>query len=162
MNADEPEDPQRQGLRERLETILITTEKATSWHEEAGHLRALVNHEGYVPIRTRLAIEDLEFLAGGAYGVAQVLGARAEVARPPPAARRGGHHERRGTSDPALQELHVALALPDVSGDVGVVRPGGRRRPLTDPHAKNLADQGLSAVSGMISSHQFFPATVAV
>jgi len=64
MNADEPEDPQRQGLRERLETILITTEKATSWHKEAGHLRGLVNHEGYVPIRARLAVEDLEFLSG--------------------------------------------------------------------------------------------------
>ncbi|WP_052422706.1 hypothetical protein [Nonomuraea candida] len=63
MNADKPEDAQRQGLRERLETILISTEKATSWHDEAGRLRALVNHEGYVPIRTRLAVEDLDFLA---------------------------------------------------------------------------------------------------
>ncbi|TDD12740.1 MULTISPECIES: hypothetical protein [Nonomuraea] len=64
MNADNPEDPQRQGLRERLETILIRTEKATSWDDEAGRLRGLVNHEGYVPIRTRLAVEDLDFLAG--------------------------------------------------------------------------------------------------
>jgi hypothetical protein len=64
MKADKPEDPQRQGLRERLETILIRTEKATSWHDEAGHLRGLLNHEGYVPIRTRLASEDLDFLAG--------------------------------------------------------------------------------------------------
>lgn len=64
MKADKSEDPQRQGLRERLETILIRTEKATSWHEEAGRLRGLVNREGYVPIRARLAIEDLDFLAG--------------------------------------------------------------------------------------------------
>ncbi|HEX4811193.1 MAG TPA: hypothetical protein VFV66_00370 [Nonomuraea sp.] len=64
MKTDNPEDPQRQGLRERLESILIRTEKATSWHDEAGRLRGLVNHEGYVPIRTRLASEDLEFLAG--------------------------------------------------------------------------------------------------
>lgn len=64
MKADKSEDPQRQGLRERLETILIRTEKATSWHEEAGRLRGLVNREGYVPIRARLAVEDLDFLAG--------------------------------------------------------------------------------------------------
>ncbi|MGW0807118.1 hypothetical protein [Nonomuraea sp. NPDC002799] len=64
MKAEQPEDPQRQGLREHLETILIRTDKATSWHDEAGHLRGLVNHEGYVPIRTRLAVDDLDFLAG--------------------------------------------------------------------------------------------------
>lgn len=64
MKADKPEDPQRQGLRERLETILISTEKATPWNDEVDRLRSLVNHEGYVPIRARLAIEDLEFLAG--------------------------------------------------------------------------------------------------
>ncbi|MEV0234762.1 hypothetical protein [Nonomuraea sp. NPDC050786] len=64
MKTDKPEDPQRQGLRESLETILIRTEKATSWHEEAERLRGLVNREGYVPIRTRLAVEDLDFLSG--------------------------------------------------------------------------------------------------
>jgi hypothetical protein len=64
MKAEKPDDPQRQGLREHLESILIRAEKATSWHDEAGRLRGLVNHEGYVPIRTRLAGEDLEFLAG--------------------------------------------------------------------------------------------------
>ncbi|NRQ37474.1 hypothetical protein HII36_37420 [Nonomuraea sp. NN258] len=64
MEAPKREDPQRQGLRERLETILVRTEKATSWHDEAGHLRGLLNHEGYVPVRTRLAGEDLDFLAG--------------------------------------------------------------------------------------------------
>lgn len=64
MNAEKPEDPQRQGLREHLETILIRTEKATSWHDEAARLRGLLNREGYVPIRARLAREDLDFLAG--------------------------------------------------------------------------------------------------
>jgi hypothetical protein len=76
MNAEKPEDPQRQGLRERLENILIRTEKATSWHDEAGRLRGLVNHEGYVPIRTRLAIEDLEFLAGARADLLTELGLR--------------------------------------------------------------------------------------
>jgi hypothetical protein len=64
MKADKPEDLQRQGLRERLEAILIRTEKATSWHDEAARLRSLLNREGYVPIRARLASEDLDFLAG--------------------------------------------------------------------------------------------------
>lgn len=63
MKTEHSEDPQRQRLRERLEAILIRAEKATSWHDEAGHLRGLLNHEGYVPIRTRLASEDLDFLA---------------------------------------------------------------------------------------------------
>lgn len=63
MNTDQPEDPQRQRLRERLEIILLRTEKAASWHDEAGRLRGLVNHEGFVPVRTRLASEDLDFLA---------------------------------------------------------------------------------------------------
>ncbi|MFG3437704.1 hypothetical protein ACGF0J_10720 [Nonomuraea sp. NPDC047897] len=64
MNTEQPEDPQRQRLREHLETILIRTEKAASWQEEAGRLRCLVNHEGFVPVRTRLAVEDLDFLSG--------------------------------------------------------------------------------------------------
>ncbi|MEV0582710.1 hypothetical protein [Nonomuraea sp. NPDC050310] len=64
MNLERPEEPQRQRLRERLEGIQIRAEKATSWHEDAAHLRELVNHEGYVPIRTRLASDDLDFLEG--------------------------------------------------------------------------------------------------
>lgn len=64
MNTDQPEDPQRRKLREQLETILIRSGKATSWHAEAVRLRGLVNHEGYVPVRTKLAGEDLDFLAG--------------------------------------------------------------------------------------------------
>jgi|SRR5690606_16806417 hypothetical protein len=64
MNTDQPEDPQRQKLREQLEAILIRSEKATSWHDEAARLRGLINQEGYVPVRTKLAGEDLDFLAG--------------------------------------------------------------------------------------------------
>ena len=56
------DDPQRNRLRELLEAILFRTQKATSWHGEAGRLRGLMNHEGYVPVRTRLAGEDLDFL----------------------------------------------------------------------------------------------------
>ncbi|MFF5208557.1 hypothetical protein [Streptosporangium sp. NPDC000396] len=64
MNTDLPEDPQRQRLREHLESMITRTEKATSWHDAANSLRGLVNREGYVPIRTRLASEDLDFLEG--------------------------------------------------------------------------------------------------
>lgn len=64
MNTDLPEDPQRQRLREHLESMITRTEKATSWQDAANSLRGLVNHEGYVPIRTRLASEDLDFLEG--------------------------------------------------------------------------------------------------
>ncbi|MEV0419029.1 hypothetical protein [Streptosporangium canum] len=44
--------------------MITRTEKATSWHDAANSLRSLVNREGYVPIRTRLATEDLDFLEG--------------------------------------------------------------------------------------------------
>ncbi|MEV4897474.1 hypothetical protein ACIBHY_19825 [Nonomuraea sp. NPDC050547] len=62
MTTEHSEDPQRQRLREQLEAIHIRTEKATSWHDEAGRLRGLLNNDGYVPVRTRLAGEDLDFL----------------------------------------------------------------------------------------------------
>ncbi|MFI6297688.1 hypothetical protein ACIBEJ_39270 [Nonomuraea sp. NPDC050790] len=62
MTTEHSEDLQRQRLREQLEAILTRTEKATSWHDEAGRLRGLLNSEGYVPVRTRLAGEDLDFL----------------------------------------------------------------------------------------------------
>ncbi len=44
--------------------MVTRTEKATSWHDAANSLRSLVNREGYVPIRTRLASGDLDFLEG--------------------------------------------------------------------------------------------------
>ncbi len=64
MNTELPEDPQRRRLRERLENIQILTEKANSWRNTTRPLRSLINREGYVPIKTRLSGEDLEFLAG--------------------------------------------------------------------------------------------------
>lgn len=64
MNTDLSEDPQRQRLRDHLESTIACTEKATSWRDAANSLRGLVNHEGYVPIRTRLSGEDLDFLEG--------------------------------------------------------------------------------------------------
>ncbi|GII95821.1 hypothetical protein [Sinosporangium siamense] len=56
------EDPQRRAMREWLESVVIRTEKSTSWHNEAERLQPLVNREGYVPVHTRLSVEDLEFL----------------------------------------------------------------------------------------------------
>jgi hypothetical protein len=64
MNTDLPEDLQRQRLREHLESIITCAEKATSWRDAANSLRGLVNPEGYVPIRTRLSSDDLDFLEG--------------------------------------------------------------------------------------------------
>jgi hypothetical protein len=63
MNSELPEDPERRRLRERLESIQIRTEKANSWRDATQPLRSLINREGYVPIKTRLAGEDIEFLA---------------------------------------------------------------------------------------------------
>jgi hypothetical protein len=63
MNSELPEDPLRVRLRERLESIQIRTEKSSSWAGKTGPFRALVNREGYVPVRTRLSVEDLDFLS---------------------------------------------------------------------------------------------------
>ncbi len=62
MKTHHSEDPQRRRVREMLEAILTSTEKASSWHDEAGRLRTLLNNDGYVPVRARLASEDLDFL----------------------------------------------------------------------------------------------------
>jgi hypothetical protein len=45
-----------------LEEILARAEKARSWRETTTPLRELVNREGIVPVRTRLAAHDLDFL----------------------------------------------------------------------------------------------------
>ncbi|SDH85659.1 hypothetical protein SAMN05421505_12489 [Sinosporangium album] len=57
------EDPERRHMRERLECIVIRSEKASSWREQSHRLRPLVNREGFVPVHTRLSIEDLDFLS---------------------------------------------------------------------------------------------------
>ncbi|WP_062430670.1 hypothetical protein [Herbidospora daliensis] len=62
MNTELPEDPQRRRLRERLEVIQIRTDKASSWRDAVRPLRYLLNREGFVPIKTRLASTDLDFL----------------------------------------------------------------------------------------------------
>jgi hypothetical protein len=64
MNSEIPEDPQRQCMRERLEDILVRTERARAWADAALPLRALLNRDGYVPIKTRLYVDDLDLLAG--------------------------------------------------------------------------------------------------
>ncbi|MBB2908784.1 hypothetical protein FHS43_000030 [Streptosporangium becharense] len=64
MNTDLPEDLQRQRLRNHLESMIARTDKATSWRDAASSLRSLVNHEGYIPVRTHLSVEDLDFLEG--------------------------------------------------------------------------------------------------
>lgn len=63
MNDDHLEDPHRRRLREHLEVLLLRAEKSASWREETRRLRSLVNLDGYVPVRTRLSSEDLDFLA---------------------------------------------------------------------------------------------------
>ncbi|MGV9302480.1 MULTISPECIES: hypothetical protein [unclassified Nonomuraea] len=63
MTDDHLEDPRRRRLREHLEVLLIRAEKSASWREETSRLRGLVNLDGFVPVRTRLASEDLDFLA---------------------------------------------------------------------------------------------------
>ncbi|WP_230880729.1 hypothetical protein [Planomonospora sp. ID91781] len=64
MNNDLPEDPQRQLLRTRLESTITRATRSTSWQDATHSLRGLVNREGFVPIRTRLTSDDLDFLEG--------------------------------------------------------------------------------------------------
>ncbi|MFC7383926.1 hypothetical protein [Sphaerisporangium rhizosphaerae] len=49
-------------MRERLESILARTEKARAWGAAALPLQSLLNREGYVPIKTRLTVDDLDLL----------------------------------------------------------------------------------------------------
>ncbi|GII77664.1 hypothetical protein Sru01_26460 [Sphaerisporangium rufum] len=64
MNSETAEEPRRRHLRERLEGILVRTERARAWGDAARPFRSLVNRDGYVPIRTRLSVDDLDTLAG--------------------------------------------------------------------------------------------------
>ncbi|WP_067450929.1 hypothetical protein [Actinomadura macra] len=64
MKADRATDPRETRLRERLETIRARSEKSTSWRSSTRYLYRLVNKHGFVPVRTRLAREDIAFLAG--------------------------------------------------------------------------------------------------
>jgi hypothetical protein len=64
MNSEIPEDPQRQCMRERLEGILARTDRARAWADAALPLRPLINRDGYVPVKTRLRLDDLDLLMG--------------------------------------------------------------------------------------------------
>lgn len=57
-------DPQRNRLRERLETIRGRSQKSSSWRSSAQYLGRLINRDGYVPVRTRLSQDDIDFLGG--------------------------------------------------------------------------------------------------
>ena len=62
MNAGTTDDPQRRLLQECLEGIQRLAEKATCWRHATVSLRDLLNNEGVVPVRARLAPADLDFL----------------------------------------------------------------------------------------------------
>ncbi|GGK92348.1 hypothetical protein Sme01_54810 [Sphaerisporangium melleum] len=49
-------------MRERLEGILARTERARAWGAAALPLQSLVNRDGYVPIKTKLTLDDLDLL----------------------------------------------------------------------------------------------------
>ncbi|HEV7962092.1 MAG TPA: hypothetical protein VGP57_06095 [Actinoplanes sp.] len=63
MTGDRPDDPARGRLRERLETIRIRSQKSSSWRSTTQYVARLVNREGFVPIKARLSLEDIRFLA---------------------------------------------------------------------------------------------------
>ncbi|MFC4908557.1 hypothetical protein [Actinomadura gamaensis] len=63
MRSEQGADPRELRLRERIESIRTRSEKSHSWRSSTQYLGRLVNRSGFVPIRTRLAREDLTFLA---------------------------------------------------------------------------------------------------
>ncbi len=63
MRTEPPEDPHRVLVRERLASLLRRAERASSWAGRLAPLRALVNRDGHVPVRAKLAVADLDFLA---------------------------------------------------------------------------------------------------
>ncbi len=50
-------------MRERLEAVLTRSERARAWGDAALPLRSLINRDGYVPVKTRLSVDDLDLLA---------------------------------------------------------------------------------------------------
>ncbi|MBW8481759.1 hypothetical protein [Actinomadura parmotrematis] len=57
-------DPREARVRERLDALRARAQKATCWRSATAYLARLVGRSGTVPVRTRLAREDLAFLAG--------------------------------------------------------------------------------------------------
>ncbi len=51
-------------MRRRLEGILARTDRARAWGDAALPLQSLINRDGFVPIKTRLSVDDLEMLVG--------------------------------------------------------------------------------------------------
>ncbi len=51
-------------MRERLEGILARTDRARAWGDAALPFQSLINRDGYVPIKTRLHVDDLDMLVG--------------------------------------------------------------------------------------------------
>ena len=62
MGSGEHEDPHQARVRDHLETMRLRSEKAQSWHDQAGVYSGLLNREGYVTIRAHLSREDITFL----------------------------------------------------------------------------------------------------
>ena len=61
--SGEHEDPYQTRLRDHLEAMRRRSQKARSWHDQAGFYTGLLNREGYVMIRTQLRREDITFLS---------------------------------------------------------------------------------------------------
>lgn len=57
-------DPREARLRERLEAIRWRSEQSSSWRTSTRYLARLINHDGVIPVQTRLTQADLAFLAG--------------------------------------------------------------------------------------------------
>ncbi|GEM_PF-508493 len=74
MTIEPPEDPHRILLRQRLSALLDRAERASPWRGRLTPLRALVNRDGYVPVRARLTVEDLDFLASAREEVLSLSG----------------------------------------------------------------------------------------
>ncbi|GGM70571.1 hypothetical protein GCM10010106_15950 [Thermopolyspora flexuosa] len=74
MTIEPPEDPHRILLRQRLSALLARAERASPWRGRLAPLRALVNRDGYVPVRARLTVEDLDFLASAREEVLSLSG----------------------------------------------------------------------------------------
>jgi hypothetical protein len=63
MTVDISGDFGHRRVRERLETIRTRSEKSSSWRSMTQYVSRLVNREGFVPVKARLAREDIVFLA---------------------------------------------------------------------------------------------------
>jgi hypothetical protein len=63
MTAEISGDFGHRRVRERIEAIRTRSEKSSSWRSMTQYISRLVNREGFVPVKARLAREDIVFLA---------------------------------------------------------------------------------------------------